>query len=274
MGGIATSAGPTPDLDALIERKPDTGHLDRDLEKDQWIDEAAAALVQLREENARLNDEGERERIRLAACGVAALGYHRDGDSIHPDYESASLSDVHRLTAKLERAEAEVARLKSEVEFLHKRRGEIVIDRDRYRAALGKYPEGRDVMLGGALAEVERSRERIAALEAERADLIKINNKWAGEWDAMREERDALAGTISQQIDALQRLVCERDMLNADAERYRFIRSPLAGDSGVVQKELWVEFCYKTCREDKMDALIDGAMRLLRYHIDAAKEKP
>jgi len=35
--------------------------------------------------------------------------------------------------------------------------------------------------------------ERIAALEAERADLIKINNKWAGEWDAMREERDALA---------------------------------------------------------------------------------
>ena len=136
---------------------------------------------------------------------------------------------------------------------------------------------------------------RIAALEAERADLIKINNGWAGEWDAMREERDitnaradthladaysmrkqrdALAGTISQQIDALQRLVCERDMLNADAERYRFIRSPLAGDSGVVQKELWVEFCYKTCREDKMDALIDGAMRLLRYHIDAAKEKP
>ena len=91
---------------------------------------------------------------------------------------------------------------------------------------------------------------------------------------ALEAERDALAGTISQQIDALQRLVCERDMLNADAERYRFIRSPLAGDSGVVQKELWVEFCYKTCREDKMDALIDGAMRLLRYHIDAAKEKP
>ena len=35
-------------------------------------------------------------------------------------------------------------------------------------------------------------RERIAALEAERADLIKINNGWAHEWDAMREERDAL----------------------------------------------------------------------------------
>ena len=39
--------------------------------------------------------------------------------------------------------------------------------------------------------------ERIAALEAERADLIKINNKWAGEWDAMREERDALLAKIA-----------------------------------------------------------------------------
>ena len=38
----------------------------------------------------------------------------------------------------------------------------------------------------------EKAESRIAALEAERADLIKINNKWAGEWDAMREERDAL----------------------------------------------------------------------------------
>ena len=27
---------------------------------------------------------------------------------------------------------------------------------------------------------------RIAALEAERADLIKINNGWAGEWGTMR----------------------------------------------------------------------------------------
>ena len=46
---------------------------------------------------------------------------------------------------------------------------------------------------------------RIAALEAERADLIKINNGWAGEWNAMREERDAL---------------------KQDAERYRWLRDP------------------------------------------------
>ena len=38
--------------------------------------------------------------------------------------------------------------------------------------------------------------ERIAALEAERADLIKINNGWAQEWDAMREERDAARAAL------------------------------------------------------------------------------
>ena len=48
-----------------------------------------------------------------------------------------------------------------------------------------------------AAAALVQLRERIAALEAERADLIKINNKWAGEWDAMREERDALLAKIA-----------------------------------------------------------------------------
>ena len=123
-------------------------------------------------------------------------------------------------------------------------------------------------------AELEIAYEHLHAAEAERDCANARAETHLADAYSMRNQRDALAGTISQQIDALQRLVCERDMLNADAERYRFIRSPLAGDSGVVQKELWVEFCYKTCREDKMDALIDGAMRLLRYHIDAAKEKP
>ena len=38
--------------------------------------------------------------------------------------------------------------------------------------------------------------ERIAALEAERADIIKINNGWAQEWDAMREERDGMLAVL------------------------------------------------------------------------------
>ena len=59
-------------------------------------------------------------------------------------------------------------------------------------------------------------RERIAALEAERADLIKINNGCAHEWDAMREERDAL---------------------KQDAERYRWLRDP-NNDTGGTLPEL------------------------------------
>ena len=48
--------------------------------------------------------------------------------------------------------------------------------------------------------------ERIAALEAERADLIKINNKWAGEWDQMREERDGMLAVIAEQMIEIARL--------------------------------------------------------------------
>lgn len=44
-------------------------------------------------------DELERERIRLAACGVAALGYYK---GCAPEYDSASLQDVLRLRAKVE----------------------------------------------------------------------------------------------------------------------------------------------------------------------------
>jgi len=40
--------------------------------------------------------------------------------------------------------------------------------------------------------EMDEIRTERDALKAERADLIKINNGWTGEWDAMREERDAL----------------------------------------------------------------------------------
>lgn len=41
-----------------------------------------------------LEDELERERMRLAACGVAALGYF---DGCKPEYQSGSLHDVLRL---------------------------------------------------------------------------------------------------------------------------------------------------------------------------------
>ena len=44
-----------------------------------------------------LEDELERERMRLTACGVAALGYF---EGCNKEYDSASLQDVIRLWNK------------------------------------------------------------------------------------------------------------------------------------------------------------------------------
>jgi hypothetical protein len=48
----------------------------------------------------------ERERMRLASAGVAALGYHKPGDPMAPEYHSATMDDVWALQAKLTAAEA------------------------------------------------------------------------------------------------------------------------------------------------------------------------
>jgi hypothetical protein len=58
--------------------------------------------------------------------------------------------------------------------------------------------------------------------------------------------------------------------LKRDAARYRFLRSELASQYGIVQKEFWDEFQFKDCRYEKMDALIDGAMRLLKADSEIA----
>jgi hypothetical protein len=54
----------------------------------------------LQAEVAELKTELERERIRLAACGSAALGYY---DGCKDEYKSASLDDVLRLRKDAER---------------------------------------------------------------------------------------------------------------------------------------------------------------------------
>ena len=52
----AGGARPASDVDALIERRP---KMVDDAYVMEWVDEAAAALVQLREENARLRETEE-----------------------------------------------------------------------------------------------------------------------------------------------------------------------------------------------------------------------
>lgn len=45
----------------------------------------------------------EIERLRLAACGIAALGYF---DGCNEKYKSASLSDVLRMREELDKAKS------------------------------------------------------------------------------------------------------------------------------------------------------------------------
>lgn len=76
------------------------------------------ALIE-REANATLTDriaelecELEIERCRLAACGVAALGYF---EGCAENYKSASLDDVLRMRGKLDELERENERLQHEL---------------------------------------------------------------------------------------------------------------------------------------------------------------
>ncbi|GAB6036189.1 hypothetical protein JCM15519_07480 [Fundidesulfovibrio butyratiphilus] len=59
----------------------------------------------LLDEVKRLKAELEHERLRLAACGVAALGYTNDAGGA----ESASFDEVVRLRARAEKAERHLA---------------------------------------------------------------------------------------------------------------------------------------------------------------------
>ena len=63
----------------------------------------------------RLKAELERERMRLAACGTAALGYF---EGCHEDYKSASLDDVLRLREDLQRERTARLVLMEAIEFL------------------------------------------------------------------------------------------------------------------------------------------------------------
>jgi len=45
-------------------------------------------------------DDSEQYRLQMAAIGTASFGYWKEGDTIHPDYDTVPLRDVARLFAK------------------------------------------------------------------------------------------------------------------------------------------------------------------------------
>ena len=141
----AGGARPGDELDALIERlKLSTQMLCR---------EAAAALVQLREENARLLSD------------PMNVGWQRAQDAIK-DRAAA----VSQWKAAIEWQDCALV---------------MQTERDAWKSKL----LAEEVEHDATMAERD-------ALKAERADLIKINNKWAGEWDAMREQVEEMRKVI------------------------------------------------------------------------------
>lgn len=50
----------------------------------------------------------ELENMRMAGISAAALGYWKEGESIHPDYDTVALRDVAKLYAKCERMRAAI----------------------------------------------------------------------------------------------------------------------------------------------------------------------
>lgn len=88
-----------------------------------WFDQEADAREKFAARNrAHPEESGEREllplyatpaapdlqnieqyRMQMAGISTAALGYWREGDSIHPDYDTVALRDVAKLYAKYDK---------------------------------------------------------------------------------------------------------------------------------------------------------------------------
>jgi hypothetical protein len=54
----------------------------------------------LREEKKQALQDSEQYRLKMASISTAAIGYWKEGDSIHPDYDTLALRDVAELYAK------------------------------------------------------------------------------------------------------------------------------------------------------------------------------
>lgn len=79
--------------------------IEKEMSLNELIGTLPAGYKAVKEYNDLL-DELEKERVRLAGCGVAALGYHHANSLSIGDYgHSASLDDVIKLRKRKEQLE-------------------------------------------------------------------------------------------------------------------------------------------------------------------------
>jgi hypothetical protein len=110
-------------------------------------DDTHSRIEKLHAELVEARAELERERMRLAACGVVAMADTPESAAkardMHADYRSASCDDVARIVDKLMEARAELAKAehdldsaRHELEWEGCERMKATEQRDRYRAAI------------------------------------------------------------------------------------------------------------------------------------------
>lgn len=118
---------------------------------DREIEVILAENVDLRQEIDRLGDDCERERMRLAACGVVAISdtpeSAKQARDMHSDYRSASCDDVARRVDECMRLRAENERLAAE--------GQRVLDK------MNAYKADCDTLRG----QNERPRDDMVAIQ-------------------------------------------------------------------------------------------------------------
>jgi hypothetical protein len=69
-------------------------------EHEAWSAIFSAALLARPEATSASLDDIEQYRLQMAGICTAAIGYWKEGDSIHPDYDTIALRDVAKLYAK------------------------------------------------------------------------------------------------------------------------------------------------------------------------------
>lgn len=117
-------------------------------------------------DDARVAELEERERLRLAGISTAAIGYWKERDSIHPDYDTVALRDVAGLYAKYAAQADRIAALHEHIAALEAQLAASMEREGRMREALKKIAkwEPYDALSYGA-CEIAK-----AALSAEKGN--------------------------------------------------------------------------------------------------------
>ena len=154
-------------------------------------------------------EDVEQYRMQMAGISTAAVGYWKEGDSIHPDYDTPALRDVAKLYTKYD------ALYKAQ-----QPQAEAVPVVDRVYEAAKRLVDHADFQLGGVLSAKSKARD----IPSNAASKVKARH--------LASLRDALAKT-PQQAEMVPSDVV-RDAVAAEREACAALAQGYAGQVGDV----------------------------------------